>query len=261
VREKVWVQVEGECLHKQASNGVLMTIDQTAGVPIRRSTRIHSNDVYNAGTLIILDASHIPAGNGLWPAFWTVGQNWPNNGEIDILEYVNLDQMSQSSFHTGPGCTMGTTGMLNTSNIVGGTYCSSADTGNAGCGVTTTALAGDAFNNATGGVYALVWTTTGISAHFWKRSDIPVDVAAQSPNPSTWGTPMAFVSSDNCNLSTAFKDHSIVFDLTTCGDWAGSAFSGSTGYGIGACEQYMQNADLSQAYWNVNSVQVFLKNP
>jgi beta-glucanase (GH16 family) len=31
----------------------------------------------------------IPVGNGMWPAFWSLGTkgNWPENGEIDIMEY------------------------------------------------------------------------------------------------------------------------------------------------------------------------------
>ncbi|MEM8926811.1 MAG: glycoside hydrolase family 16 protein [Bacteroidota bacterium] len=28
----------------------------------------------------------LPAGHGMWPAFWTYGDQWPTRGEIDILE-------------------------------------------------------------------------------------------------------------------------------------------------------------------------------
>jgi len=40
----------------------------------------------------------LPYGNGVWPAFWTLGTNipevdWPTCGELDIMEYVGFDTL------------------------------------------------------------------------------------------------------------------------------------------------------------------------
>src|SRR5690348_578727 len=37
----------------------------------------------------------MPEGCGTWPAFWMVGPNWPNGGEIDIIEGVNTNNFDQ----------------------------------------------------------------------------------------------------------------------------------------------------------------------
>ena len=47
-----------------------------------------------------------PAGQGIWPAFWTLGSNmdsvgWPDSGEIDIMELVNSGSTYHVSLH-GP---------------------------------------------------------------------------------------------------------------------------------------------------------------
>ena len=45
----------------------------------------------------------LPSGGGLWPAFWTLGShgNWPNCGEIDIMEYVgNVPNRILGTLHT-----------------------------------------------------------------------------------------------------------------------------------------------------------------
>ena len=109
-----------------------------------------------------MDARHMPYGCGTWPAWWSNGPNWPYGGEIDILEGVNAFTQNQVSLHTGPGCYMPT----NSNNGQTGTYttgsfdsydCSSADTGNQGCGVRDEVTAntyGSQFNVIGGGVYA-----------------------------------------------------------------------------------------------------------
>lgn len=46
----------------------------------------------------------IPAGQGLWPAFWMLGANidkvdWPACGEIDIMEHINTDSTFYGTLH------------------------------------------------------------------------------------------------------------------------------------------------------------------
>src|SRR5256884_1573301 len=50
----------------------------------------------------------IPFGQGLWPAFWMLGNNidtahWPNCGEVDIMENIGKEpSIDHGTFH-GPG--------------------------------------------------------------------------------------------------------------------------------------------------------------
>ena len=51
----------------------------------------------------------VPYGQGIWPAFWLLGDDiytngWPNCGEIDIMEHVNKDTSVVSTIHM-PGTT------------------------------------------------------------------------------------------------------------------------------------------------------------
>ena len=50
----------------------------------------------------------VPAGKGLWPAFWMLGENfpttgWPDCGEIDIMEYVGREPDLIIGTMHGPG--------------------------------------------------------------------------------------------------------------------------------------------------------------
>ena len=50
----------------------------------------------------------VPAGQGLWPAFWMLGENinvvsWPQCGEIDIMEHVNTEMSIHGTAHWNNG--------------------------------------------------------------------------------------------------------------------------------------------------------------
>jgi hypothetical protein len=53
------------------------------------SIRITTKKTYNGG-LFIADFAAMPFGCATWPAYWSYGVgNWPDGGEIDVLEGVN----------------------------------------------------------------------------------------------------------------------------------------------------------------------------
>lgn len=72
----------------------------------RESIRLEGNRRFNHG-LFLLDLNHMPAGCGVWPAFWlTDEENWPDNGEIDVIEGINRQHMVKTALHTSDQCSM-----------------------------------------------------------------------------------------------------------------------------------------------------------
>ena len=197
-------------------NGVaIIASDSTNIAPSgRRSVRLESKDSYDE-VLIIADFTHLPsAACGTWPAFWTANLgNWPNGGEIDIIEGVNLDTVNHVALHTSAGCKVSRghqTSFLDTTN------CDVDADGNAGCGGFTSSSTsyGDAFNNAGGGVYAMDWRKRGIRVWSFTRDNIPEDILAGNPTTAGWPVPDFDFTGPNSNIPSHFHSHQIIFDLT-----------------------------------------------
>jgi beta-glucanase (GH16 family) len=73
------------------------------------SARIKTQNVRNFGPYGRIEARlQGPMGQGLWPAFWTLGSNitsvpWPGCGEIDIMEHINTQGNTHGVIHwNGP---------------------------------------------------------------------------------------------------------------------------------------------------------------
>ncbi|QDS67775.1 hypothetical protein FKW77_006451 [Venturia effusa] len=237
----------------------------------RMSVRLESKQSYNQG-LIIADIARMPGSIcGTWPAFWTVGPDWPMNGEIDIIEGVNSATTNAMTLHTRAGCSLSSapvaenakqkfTGSIKTSN------CDINAPGqghNVGCGIGTqdTMTYGDGFNSEGGGVYATEWTGEAIRVFHFTRSNIPADILAGNPDPTTWGAPLALFS--GCDFGSFVKDQTIVFDTTFCGQWAGAPevwqADAVCSKKAATCADYVKNnpSAFAGAYWNVNSVKVY----
>uniref|UniRef100_A0A914CL67 GH16 domain-containing protein n=1 Tax=Acrobeloides nanus TaxID=290746 RepID=A0A914CL67_9BILA len=232
----------------------------------RPSIRIHSKDSYNEG-LFLFDIDHMPTGPGTWPAYWLVGDNWPNNGEADILEGVGGDNFNHFALHTKNGCRMPEqdqslfTGKWATGkNGRPATNCyvyESAQWDNQGCSISSPdGFFGDEFNSGQGGVFAFEWDRGGyMRTWIFKRNQIPSDILQSNPNPSNWGKPIAYFKlGENCTPSH-FNAMKIIINLTFCGDWAGHVYPG----GMSACIDKVRNNPeaYKNAYWLINYVKVF----
>lgn len=226
----------------------------------RFSVRITSQKQYGLDTLFIFDVIHSPIGCGTWPALWTSDpSNWPTNGEIDIMEAVNVvsSTANQMTLHTTKDCSMNVK-RKETGKVLA-TNCLNSTDSNAGCGVDGTSDSfGTDFNSAGGGVMAMELRSAGIRMWQFGRSSIPSDITSDSPDPSTWGEATADFPSTDCDIGSHFKNQSIIANIDLCGSWAGD----STVYAetcSGTCEDQVANNNtaFTDAYWEFGKFSVF----
>ncbi|KAJ7891683.1 glycoside hydrolase family 16 protein [Mycena olivaceomarginata] len=225
-----------------SENTFILRGDCTTG---RNSVRIKSNNAYT---------THV--------AVWEVnGTNWPNGGEVDIVEGVNDQGNNQVTLHTVTGCTMpasrtqtGTSGPLNCDVSV-----------SFGCSVNVGQAPsyGPTFNADGGGWYAIERTNSFINIWFWSRNaaNVPADVSAggTTVDTSDWGIPVANFPNTTCNIPQFFDAHNIIINLNFCGDFAGQADVYASSGCPSTCTSYVDNnpAAFGDAYFLFNSINIY----
>ncbi|CCM04112.1 uncharacterized protein FIBRA_06272 [Fibroporia radiculosa] len=259
-----------------SAGNAIIRVDNTTSVPSnqkRNSVYISTATYFPIGSVFIIDLSHIPYGCSVWPAFWTKGADWPTDGEIDIIETVNLVNNNQYALHTGyNGCVatnVGQTGTLANAN------CTSTATSDVGCTFQETQAnsVGSGFNSAGGGVYATQFDVSGVYIWFWSRANIPSSISSSttSVNTSSWGSPSAaFPATDSCDISKFVAPQQLVLDITLCGSWAGLAsvyqetcpVNGTAGLNTCYDNNVIDNGTpaYAEAYFEISYVKVFSLN-
>ncbi|KAI0838621.1 glycoside hydrolase family 16 protein [Hypoxylon sp. FL0890] len=255
-------------LIKTSNDEVYIGVDHTegdynpSGVG-RKSVRLESKNVYNHG-LVIADFTYLPKPVcGSWPAFWFFGDPWPTKGEIDIYENWNDLTFNRHTAHVDSPDVVGTcelesAGMTST---IDSPNCYDFAAGQAdyqGCSAseyTTT------FGSASGGIFAMEWTSDYLKIWDWPRLTAPADVLIGKPAPSLlWGTPAYIIKT--CDIDKAFKDMKMVLNIDFCAvagqadKWDASC-KAKTGYAT--CQEYVakKNDDFALANFKVKDIKIY----
>jgi len=248
------------------NNQIRLGANASSSGPVK-SIKAMSSFVMEEGSLWLVDVAHFPTGCGQWAAFWSYGPNWPNGGEIDTIEYVNLMTEDQTTLHTDPGCVQPADSTVN--KYVGSTDCNYMN-GYYGCSLQ--APPNSVSNSNGGGVYATLWNSTDIMTFFFPRGSIPTDITGKAPQPDSWSK---FLYADfkltpaggSCSADH-FQSQQIVININFCGDWAGNVFINDCGSAVcnhqtnseACCRMYLNSNYATvnqQTYWTLNYIDVY----
>lgn len=228
-----------------STHAVIRTGEKSSSSSLKRqSVKLLSKKKYTH-FLTAMRFSHTPFGHGVWPSFWTTGDNWPNEGELDILEYAGEDA-AKMSFHTGTGankCKLDQA-LLNKPGCPAfpdqngmGYNCETDYPAKLGC-----APFRDGVQRFTGeewaqnpGVIAAEYTDAYIKVFWFPESQIPGDFASDAPQPDTWDKwivsyyPFAdSQASSPGSCAAPLGAQQIILQIELCGDWASKVFGHPT---------------------------------
>ncbi|EJD00854.1 nucleophile-disabled Lam16a mutant holds Laminariheptaose in A cyclical conformation [Fomitiporia mediterranea MF3/22] len=231
--------------------------------PGRKSVRIRSRKTFTTH-VVVFDIRHMPEGCGTWPAAWeTLEADWPDSGEVDVVEGVNDESPNDSTLHTGPNCTMPENRTM--TGIPVSNNCDVAVNFNQGCVVENDKpnSYGPEFNAAGGGWYVMERTDSFIRVFFWSREDpsVPWEIAWGAPfiDTDNYGTPVALFPDTECYIPSHFGPNNIIINLTLCGDWAGQDVIFQGAGCPGTCVDFVNNnpSAFTDAYWDFAAVRIY----
>ncbi|KAK7037701.1 hypothetical protein VNI00_010927 [Paramarasmius palmivorus] len=243
----------------------IIRVDNTTNIEVgtsstlRKSVKITSKDVYPIGSLIVIDAIHIPYGCSVSPAFRTLGTGL----EIGLIGGMNGMMANNMVMHTDPGCVQSLG--VDQSGKTLATDCNS----DMGCKVEEMRpdSYGEGFAKAGGGVFALKMDAEGVFMWFWSRRDIPGSLpqsgSHSSMDISDWGKPSAAYPVAGCDIERFFKLQKLVLDIALCGQWAGLPESyAETCTGDCISNVFGDGSNYATAYWEISYIRAFsLKGP
>ncbi|KAH7101771.1 concanavalin A-like lectin/glucanase domain-containing protein [Auriculariales sp. MPI-PUGE-AT-0066] len=209
------------------TGNVKLAVDPTPKIEFnqkRWSMRLESKHLYGLGTVFVFDAAHMPFGCSVWPAYWTSSVDWPNGGEIDIMEQVNKRTTNQMVRIPENPCTSGRE--YHRKVIL--PNCQKQGENNSGCSTSDprTTSFGEGFNSGGGGIWVTEFAETAISIWFFPRSEVPEALSAKTNattiDTSTLGTPVAqLASGSNCDIKSNFDPQKVIINISLCGNFAG----------------------------------------
>ncbi|EKM78210.1 hypothetical protein AGABI1DRAFT_107459 [Agaricus bisporus var. burnettii JB137-S8] len=247
-------------------DSMIIKVDSTKKLdpsgPGRPSVRLRSTNEYTT-FVVVAHLTHMPQGCGTWPALWTLTStdNWPAEGEIDIMEGTNDLGPNAMTLHTSSGCMM--PHVRPQAGTTNSTDCNAFINFNQGCSVQSgnPKSFGPSFNKAGGGWVAAERSNDSISVWFWSSGDpnVPKSVSGweSKVDTSTFGIPDAFFPNTFCDIPSHFGPQNIVIDCTLCGDLASVTYA--TAGCPGDCVDFVNTRPEAfvDAYWEFKSITVY----
>lgn len=111
-------------------------------------------------------------------------------------------------------------------------------------------------------VYAAELRDAGIRVWFFPRNSIPTDISDPNatPDPSTWGEALADFPSTDCDISSHFRNQSIIANIDLCGQLGGqTSLYNEQSHCPGTCTDFVANnpGAFAEAYWEFKSFKVY----